>query len=70
MLFLGGWLGPSFLPEFAWLMIKVVAISVFVIFIRATTVRMRIDRLLRLGWLYLMPLSVVNLLITFVLFIG
>ncbi len=70
LLFLGGWLGPSFLPEFAWLMIKVVAISVFVIFIRATTVRMRIDRLLRLGWLYLMPLSVVNLLITFVLFIG
>ncbi|MFI5412328.1 MAG: NADH-quinone oxidoreductase subunit H [Candidatus Micrarchaeales archaeon] len=70
VLFLGGWLGPSFIPAFAWLMIKVVVISLFVIIVRATTVRMRIDRLLHLGWTYLMPLSVINLLITFVIFIG
>lgn len=69
ILFLGGWLGPSFIPPFAWIMVKVVLLSVLIIFIRATTVRMKIDRLLRLGWTYLMPLSVVNLLITFVLFI-
>jgi NADH-quinone oxidoreductase subunit H len=69
ILFLGGWLGPSFLPQIVWLMIKVVLLSFFIVLIRAATVRMKIDRLLRLGWAYLMPLSVVNLLITFVVFI-
>lgn len=69
IIFFGGWLGPSFIPQFAWLMIKVAIISVITIFIRATTVRMRIDRLLRIGWTYLMPLSVVNLIITFALFV-
>ncbi len=68
VLFLGGWLGPSFIPSFVWLMVKVVLLSLFIIVIRATTVRMKMDRLLRLGWLYLMPLSVINLLITFVIF--
>jgi NADH-quinone oxidoreductase subunit H len=68
ILFLGGWLGPSFIPSFLWLMAKVILLSLFIIVIRATTVRMKIDRLLRLGWLYLMPLSVINLLITFVIF--
>ncbi len=70
VLFLGGWLGPSFAPGFVWLMIKVVSLSIIIIFIRASTVRMKIDRLLRLGWAYLMPLSVINLLITFVLFVA
>ncbi len=69
ILFFGGWLGPSIIPDFVWLMIKVVIIATVIIFIRATTVRMKIDRLLRLGWLYLMPLSVVNLLITFAIFV-
>jgi NADH-quinone oxidoreductase subunit H len=69
ILFFGGWLGPSFLPPFAWLMIKVVIITLFIMVIRATTVRMRLDRLIRLGWVYMMPLAVLNLFITFVLFI-
>jgi NADH-quinone oxidoreductase subunit H len=69
VLFLGGWNGPM-LPQFAWMMIKVVAVAFLIIIVRATTVRMRIDRLLRLGWTYLMPLAVVNLLISFVLFVG
>ncbi len=68
VLFFGGWLGPSFLPGAVWLAIKVVALTVFIIFLRATTVRMRLDKLLRLGWQYLMPLSVVNLLITFIIY--
>lgn len=69
VLFLGGYLGPSFLPGFVWTLIKVVAISLFVIVIRITAVRMRIDRVLRMGWLYMTPLAVVNLLLTFLLFI-
>ncbi len=69
VLFLGGYLGPSILPPFAWTIVKVVAITLLVILARVTFVRMRIDRILRLGWLYLTPLAIVNLLLTFVLFI-
>jgi NADH-quinone oxidoreductase subunit H len=69
VLFFGGWLGPSILPPIGWLLIKAVVIALSIIAVRVTTVRMRIDRLLGLGWKYLMPLSVVNLLITFLLFI-
>lgn len=69
LLFLGGWLGPSFLPQIAWLMIKVVVLSLIIILVRATMVRMRIDKVLRTGWLYLTPLAVINLLITFLVFI-
>ena len=69
ILFLGGWNGPV-LPQFVWMMIKVVSISFLVIIVRATTVRMRLDRLLRIGWTYLMPLAVVNLCLAFVLFVG
>lgn len=68
ILFLGGWNGPV-LPPFVWLMIKVVILTFFIIVIRATAVRMRLDRLLRLGWIYLLPLSVINLLISFALFV-
>ena len=68
LLFLGGWNGPV-LPPFAWLMIKISAITVLLILIRATTVRMRIGNVLRLGWLYLLPISVINLFITFALFV-
>jgi NADH-quinone oxidoreductase subunit H len=69
VLFFGGWIGPSFLPPFAWLLIKVVIFTVFIIVVRATTVRMRLDRLIKFGWVYMMPLAVLNLMLTFVLFI-
>ena len=69
LLFFGGWLGPSFLPPFAWLMLKVAALALFIVIIRAAMVRMKVDMVLGLGWLYLMPLAVVNLLISFILFV-
>lgn len=69
ILFFGGWLGPSILPAFAWLMIKVVIFTVFIVIVRATSVRMRLDRVLRLGWEYLTPLAMLNLLITFIIFV-
>ncbi len=68
ILFLGGWNGPV-LPQFAWIMIKVIILTVFIIIIRATTVRMTIRRLLRIGWLYLLPLSVINLLASYLIFV-
>lgn len=67
VLFLGGWSGPI-LPPFAWIIVKVSAITLVFILVRATTVRLRADRLLRIGWLYLLPASVINLFITFLLF--
>ena len=49
LLFLGGWNGPV-LPPFAWTMIKVVILTIFIIVIRATTVRLTIRKLLRIGY--------------------
>ncbi len=68
VLFLGGGSGPI-LPSFAWIIIKVLVLSFIIMFVRATEVRVRISRLLRMGWLYFMPLSVLNIFITFVLFV-
>jgi NADH-quinone oxidoreductase subunit H len=68
LLFFGGWLGLG-LPQFASFMVKVALLALLIVVIRIATVRMRIDRVIRLGWLYLMPLAVVNLLVAFVLFI-
>ncbi len=69
LLFLGGWLGPPILPAFAWLIAKASILAVFIVIVRATSVRMRIDKVLSLGWEFLTPLAVANLLITFLVFI-
>lgn len=69
ILFFGGWSGPV-LPPIVWLLIKVFVISFFIMIVRATMVRMRIDRLLRFGWTFLLPLSLLNLIITYLIFIG
>ena len=68
VIFFGGWLGPV-LPPFAWLMIKAFLIAFFITLIRITTVRMRIDRVLKFGWVWLMPLALINLIITFIVFL-
>jgi NADH-quinone oxidoreductase subunit H len=69
LLFFGGWMGPAIIPGIVWLLIKVVVLTLFIVVIRATSVRMRIDKMLRLGWEYLTPLAMLNLLITFIIFI-
>ncbi len=70
ILFLGGWLGPAPIPGAVWLLIKAIVIAVIAVIIRATTFRMRIDRILRMGWLILIPLSLINLIITYIVFVG
>jgi NADH-quinone oxidoreductase subunit H len=70
ILFLGGWLGPQPIPGVAWLIIKAIIIAVIAVIIRATTFRMRIDRILRMGWMILIPLSLINLIITYIVFVG
>ncbi|MCL5102126.1 MAG: NADH-quinone oxidoreductase subunit H [Candidatus Marsarchaeota archaeon] len=68
ILFLGGWNGPL-LPPFAWIAIKIVILTLFIITLRATTVRMAIRKLLHLGWLYLLPLAVLNLFASYLIFV-
>ncbi len=68
VLFLGGWSGP-FLPPAVWMAIKVLLLTFLFIVIRAATVRFRLDQTLRIGWVYLLPASVINLIITFALFV-
>jgi len=61
-LFLAGWKGP-FLPPFLWFMIKLFAVFGMIVWIRATWPRVRIDQLMSFAWKYMLPLSIVNLLI-------
>jgi NADH-quinone oxidoreductase subunit H len=63
VLFLGGWRGPLLGPVI-WFLIKIFAIISFIILVRATLPRPRYDQLMRLGWVLLLPLSLVNLLVT------
>jgi len=63
ILYLGGWKGP-FMDGPWWLLIKIVFIVFFFIWIRATYPRLRADKLMDLGWKWMIPLSVLNLLVT------
>ncbi len=63
VLFLGGWRGP-FLPPPLWLFIKIVLVVLFMIWTRGTLPRLRYDQLMTLGWKVLIPLSLVNILVT------
>jgi NADH-quinone oxidoreductase subunit H len=65
-LFLGGWHGP-FLPEslgWIWFLLKVSAILFFYVWMRWTLPRYRYDQLMKFGWKILLPIAVVNLLVT------
>jgi len=61
--FLGGWQGP-FLPPVVWFMLKLSGCLFFFIWIRSTFPRLRYDQLMHFGWKFLLPLSLLNILIT------
>ncbi len=63
-LFFGGWLGPDFLPPFMWFIIKTFAFIAFIILLRASLPRPRYDQLMGYGWKILLPLALLNLIIT------
>jgi len=63
VLFLGGWKGP-FLPEVIWFLIKVYAVIFLMMWFRWTFPRVRFDQLITFAWKILIPLALVNLLIT------
>ena len=65
-LYLGGWHGP-WLPVslgWIWFLVKVGALLFFYVWMRWTLPRYRYDQLMAFGWKILLPLSVVNLLVT------
>ncbi len=62
-LFLGGWQGPL-LPPLLWFLIKVFAVFMLIVWIRSTIPRLRIDQVMAFAWKFLLPLALINLLIT------
>jgi len=73
LLFFGGWHGPEFswmptivrifLPVF-WFCLKVFCFMFLYIWMRGTLPRFRYDQLMSLGWKFLLPLGLLNILVT------
>ncbi len=63
-LFFGGWLGPDFLPPVIWFSIKTGLLICFFILLRASIPRPRYDQLMSLGWKILLPITLLNILVT------
>jgi len=74
MVFLGGWMPihigvegfdkvMDYIPSFIWFIGKAFALVWVLMWIRWTFPRLRIDQILKLEWKYLMPLSLLNLVI-------
>ncbi|MDB5063411.1 MAG: NADH:ubiquinone oxidoreductase, partial [Mucilaginibacter sp.] len=63
-LFFGGWLGPAFLPPLIWFALKTFIFILFFILLRASLPRPRYDQLMEYGWKVLLPVALLNLLIT------
>jgi len=62
-LFLGGWQGP-WLPPLVWFPIKTLAVILFFILLRAAIPRPRYDQLMSLGWKVMLPITLINLVVT------
>ena len=71
LLFFGGWRGPvggppivqALLPVF-WFVAKVFVFLFVYIWVRGTLPRFRYDQLMAFGWKFLLPLALVNVLVT------
>jgi NADH-quinone oxidoreductase subunit H len=71
-LYFGGYNGPAIFPDpivngAFWIIVKLL-IAISIIFtIMITYARLRIDQAIRMGWSYLLPLSLLNILLTIIL---
>jgi len=63
-LFFGGWLGPGFLPPIVWFVLKTFGFICFFILLRASLPRPRYDQLMEFGWKILLPVTLINLMVT------
>jgi NADH-quinone oxidoreductase subunit H len=66
VLFLGGWKGPFLDHELGWLwlLLKTMALSFVVIWLRVSYPRLREDQLQRLAWVSLVPLALAQVALT------
>jgi NADH-quinone oxidoreductase subunit H len=63
VLFFGGWMGPL-IPPLAWFLVKTFAFISFFVLLRAALPRPRYDQLMSFGWKVMLPLALLNLVIT------
>jgi len=62
--FLGGWLGPAPVPPEVWFILKTTVVMILLMLPRSILPRLRIDMLLRGGWVKLLALAFANIFIT------
>ena len=66
-LFLGGWGAPlsvlGFVPSWAWFFAKLAAGILFFIWLRGTMPRLRQDQLMNFAWKFVLPMSLLNLVV-------
>lgn len=62
-LFLGGASGPI-LPSWIWFILKTYVIVLLFMLVRWTFPRFRLDHMMSLNWKYLIPISLINILLT------
>ncbi len=63
VVFLGGWHGP-WLPELLWFALKLAVVVTIFIWVRSVLPRFRFDQLMDFSWKVLMPISLLNILVT------
>lgn len=63
-LFLGGWQGPAFLPGIFWFFLKAFVMVVIFQWVGWTFPRFRIDHQIAFGWKFLLPVAMLNVLLT------
>lgn len=69
VLFFGGWLGPTwsifaYIPPIFWFLLKTAILVLLMILVRGSLPRPRYDQLMAFGWKAMLPLAMVNLIIT------
>ncbi|MBK6911433.1 MAG: NADH-quinone oxidoreductase subunit NuoH [bacterium] len=69
LFFLGGWNGPV-LPGWIWFMLKTYLVVFVVMWLRWTYPRLRSDQLMNFNWRVLLPVAIVNLLISTFIYRG
>jgi NADH-quinone oxidoreductase subunit H len=63
-LFFGGWLGPAPIPPIVWFVLKTFGFICGFILLRAALPRPRFDQLMTYGWKVMLPLALLNLVVT------
>jgi NADH-quinone oxidoreductase subunit H len=63
-LYFGGWMGWGFLPPVVWFILKTFVFIILFILLRASLPRPRYDQLMDFGWKILLPITIINLMVT------